>query len=181
MFNNAGHALEWAYNTSAKPIVKMSGINHMRQSPTKGAPNDLLINFSVHDRHAQAALIIGLIDGLHDQAEREFIKARFGRVISDEAISALVCQGCGAVGFGLAGSKSKEIVYRVMHGYFTGRELPYRAVRQLLNCRHDYALMVKRCLYDLLDHYHDRAMADMAEIFERQGLIRSTNSCASHF
>jgi len=178
MFNSAGHALEWAYNTSAKPIVKMSGINHMRQSPTKGAPNDLLINFSVHDRHAQAALIIGLIEGLADQAERQYIKARFGRVMGEDDIGALVCQGCGAVGFGLAGSKSKKVVYKVMHGYFTGRELPYRTVRQILNCRHDYALLIKRCLYDLLDHYHDQALADMAEIFERQGLIRAVGSYA---
>jgi hypothetical protein len=170
MFNNVGHALEWAYNTSAKPIVKMSGINHMRQTPTKGTPNELLINFSVHDRHAQAALIIGLIDGLRDQAEQQYIKARFGRMIGESDIFALVYRGCDAAGFGLGG---QPLVYRVMHGYFTGRGVPYRAVRKVLGCRNEYALMVKSCLYEVLDCYHDRAMADMAEIFERQGLIRS--------
>lgn len=177
MFNNAGHALEWAYNTAAKPIVKLSGINQMRQASAGGSQNELLINLSIHDRHAQAALIIGLVEGLY-QSERQYIEARFGRRMSEQDIWALVCQGCNALGFGLAGSKSKIVVYRVMHGYFTGRGMPYRTVRQILNCRHDYALMVKRCLYDLLDHYHDRAMADMTEIFERHGLIRAASSYA---
>lgn len=169
MFYSTHSTLKWAYEIINKPIVKMSGINHMRQSPTRGAPNHLLINLSTYDRHGQAAQIISMVDRLSDQAMREYITARFGRELGKDNLQVLVYRGCEASGLGLS---AQEPVYRIMKSYFVGR-LPYRAVRKMLGCRDQYAIMVKSCLYDVLDVIHDRAMADMSEIFEGHGLIES--------
>jgi hypothetical protein len=152
----------------------MSGINHMREVPTRGIPNEILVTLTSQDRHKQAAQIIGMVARIAGQAEREYIRARFGRECGQADIQVLVYRGCEALGTGLGGQLS---VYRVMHGYFTGRDMPYRAIRKMMGCRDQYALMVKSCLYDVLDVIHDRAMADMTEIFEQHGLIRSTSNC----
>lgn len=175
MFHDAGHALDWAYNTAAKPIVKMSGINNMIKNPTRGAENPLLINLTVQDKHGQSALIIGLVEKL-DQTGREYIAARFGRRLEKVDMTVLVYRGCEAVGLGLGG---QEPVYRIMRSYFGGRGMPYRTIQRMLGCRNQYALMVKSCLYDVLDTIHDRSMADMTEIFERHGLI-SAPGCYSN-
>lgn len=172
MFNNAHHALRWAYTTINRPIVKMSAINHMRQG-SRGAQNMLLYDLNAQDRHGQAALIIGMVARLPDLAEREYIEAEFGRRVMRDDVRELVYQGSEALllGFGLGGENAGEFVYRVMYGYFSGVDMSHKAIRRILSCQHGYAFMVRNCLYDILDVIHDRAMADMTEAFERQGLI----------
>jgi hypothetical protein len=174
MFRNAHSALGWAYETVTRPVVKMSGINHMREVPTRGIPNEVLVTLSASDRHKQAAQIIGMVERIAGQAEREYIRARFGRELDQDDIQVLVYRGCEALGLGLGGQVP---VYRVMHSYFVGSNMPYRVIRRMLSCRDQHALMVKSCLYEVLDVIHDRAMADMTEIFEQHGLIQSTSSC----
>ena len=73
--------------------------------------------------------------------------------------------------------KRVPIITLIMRGYFDG-SMPHRAVRRELGCRDQYAVMVRSCLYEVLDLIHDRAMADMTEVLERHGLIRDslTNS-----
>lgn len=172
MFNNAGHALSWAYNTESRPIVKMSGINHMRQVPTPTTQNLLLLGFTLHDLHAQAAQIIGMVEKLPGSEQIQCVKARFGRELSRDDLRVLVYAGCDVSGLGLA---NQEPVYRIVHSYFAGG-IPYRDIRRMLGCRDQYAIMIKRCLYDALDIIHHRAMADMTDILERKGLIENRGS-----
>ncbi len=167
MFNDAGHALEWAYNTVDKPMVKMSGINHMRKAPPRGIENSILVGLSGYDRRKQAANIVGMVARLPDQYVRQYIRAKFGRQLNYDDLRLLVYAGSGAVGLGL---DRQELVFRVVRGYFLVG-VPYRTIRKMLGCRDQYALMIKSCLYDVLDHYHDQALSDMSEVLERKGLI----------
>lgn len=168
MFNNAAHALEWAYNTSAKPIVKMSGINHMRESHMCGIPNGLLIGLSTQDRHQQAAQIIGMTSYLSDLAGVEYIAAYYGRRLERLDMRVLVYRGCGALDGSL---RRQEAVYRIMRGYFDGR-MSQRTAKKVLCSGANYATMAISCLYDVLELVHDRAMAEMDDILGRHGLIR---------
>lgn len=168
MFLSCEDALDWAYLTSAHPIVKTAMINKMRQGSGSGRKNDLLVNLTVQDLHGQAALIIGLIDKLGDPAGREYIKARFGRRIMREDLRFLVYRSCDCLGVGL---EKQEPVYGLLRAYFLNC-LSTRTIRKNIGCRHYYAALLKSTLYEMLDLIHDRAMADIAEIFERQGLIR---------
>ncbi len=168
MFNNAHHVLEWAYNTSARPIVKLSSIYHMRRSLYKSMPNLLLLDLTTHDRHGQAALIIGMVEKLHSPEAREYIGAWFGRKLSQDDMKVLVYLGCDVSGLGLSG---QETVYRIIRGYFSGN-VTYRAIQKMLRCSNGHALEVKTCLYDALDHIYDRAMADISVVFDAHGLIQ---------
>ena len=133
----------------------------------RGAENPSVNELTPYDRHAQAALIIGMVERLGDPAAREYIKARFGREVNRDDLRIVVYRGCAALGFGL---DKTEAVYRITRGYFAG-DMPYRLIRRELGCRDQYALMVRRCLYETLDIIHQRAMADMTEVLEKHGLI----------
>ena len=171
MFSNAHRALEWAYNTIERPIVKLSSINLMRRQPSGGIPNGLLVGLTVQDRHKQATNIIGMIGRLPDPAAQEYIAAKFGGRHQKEDITILTYRGCDAIGVGLSGQAA---VYKIMKGYFDGREASYRDARRALKCRDQQAIMAKKCLYDVLDIIHNHAMAEITVIFEEHGLIVSS-------
>lgn len=167
MFTSAGHALDWAYNTSARPVVKISAINQMRQEYASGPDNALLLNLSPYDAHGQAAQIIGFVECLSDPAGQEYIRARFGRMLEAKDLTEVIYCGCEALGVGLDKS---EAVYRVMRGYF-GSSVSLRSMRRALECRHSYAVMSRNCLFDVLDIIHNHAMAEISAILERHDLI----------
>lgn len=173
MFQNAAHALEWAYNTSAKPIVKMSGINHMRASHMCGIPNDLLIGLTPQHRHQQAAEIIGMIARLSDQAGQEYITAWYGRQLERKDLAITVYRGSAATGLGLL---SGGAIYQIVRSYF-GRRMTHRQLKKLLGSGVQYAVMTERCLYDMLDIIQHHAMAEMEDILGRHGLIRVSGEC----
>jgi hypothetical protein len=166
MFSDAHQALEWAYNISGRCIVKMSAINHMRQGSY--APfDDVLNDLSSQEKHAQAAQIIGMVERLGDPAAIQYIGAEFGREFDRDNIGLLVYRGCEALGVGL---DKREAVYRVMQGYFVGG-VSHKATQRMLGCSNQYVVMIKRCLYDLLDVVHDSSMAQMYVVLEGHGLI----------
>lgn len=167
MFIDADDALDWAYNTINRPIVKISSINGMR-----GAENPSVDELTAYDRHAQAAQIIGMVERILDPAGRSYIEAEFGRRLSKDDLRIVVYRGCAALGFGL---DRTDAVYRITRGYFDG-SMTHRDIRRALGCRDQYAVMVRRCLCDTLDIIHDRAMADMAEVLEKHGLIRTVSA-----
>ena len=87
MFRSTHSALMWAYNVSACPVVKMSGINRMRKESARGMPNETIVGLSVHEQHAQAAAIIGMAKRLDDPAGSEYIAARFGGMKKPEQVT----------------------------------------------------------------------------------------------
>lgn len=73
MFKSARHALQFAYRTMASPIVKMSSINTMRASSIGGNSG-----LTPHDRHAQAAMIMAMVERVVDPNGIAYLKARYG-------------------------------------------------------------------------------------------------------
>lgn len=173
MFNNTGHVLKWAYTTAAEPICRTSSINRMRKTPSRGAPNLLLLGLTVQDRHMQAAEILGMVASLADPAAAEYIGAKFGHRIDEKQMRMLVYRCCSALGLPLTATHS---MYLMLKAYFCGK-VPYRMVRKVLGCRDQYALLMRSAMYETLDLIHDRAMADLQETFERHGLLRSEQMC----
>ena len=168
MFQNAAHALDWAYNAEARPILKTAMINKMRGS-TVGRENPLLQGLTAQDLHGQAAQIIGMVEKLPDPAGREYLAARFGRRIERNDLTVLVYRGCDALGVGL---EKREGVYRVMRGYFGG-DTSLKVIRRTLGCRYTHAVMTRHCLYDVLKIINDQSLAEMERILELHGLIEA--------
>lgn len=143
----------------------------MRRQQMSGLPNGLLVGLTVQDRHKQAANIIGMVGRLPDPAAQEYLAAKFGGRHQKEDIKILVFRGCDAIGVGLSG---QQAVYKIMKGYFDGKEASYRDARRALRCRDQYAIMARNCLYETLDIIHNHAMAEISVIFEEHGLIVSS-------
>lgn len=172
MFLSAENALDWAYGVETRPIVKLSMVNSMRSSPRNYQyPNGIIANLTVQDRHGQAALIIGLIDRVHDPVGREYIKARFGRKTDPDDMLCLV-EYCAD---GLRVPEKQEAVYRVLKDYFTGR-MSIRTVRREIGCRHHSAAVVRHRLFTALDMLELRAMDELRRIMEERGLVQPSRS-----
>lgn len=171
LFLTAEGALHWAYAVSARPIVKISMVNHMRMNGYHTSSNELISDLNPLDRHGQAALIIGLIDKVHDPVGREYIKARFGMKINPQDLLRLV-DYCAS---GLRMEGKKEGVYRVLKDYFAGR-LSVRTVRREVGCRHHSAAVTRNRLFDALEHLDLRAMDELRRIMEERGLVQPSRS-----
>src|SRR5512146_2451733 len=77
-FSTPEHALRWSYETSSRPIVKISSVNAMR-GPERidgSTSNDEL---NAHAYHAQAALIIGLCERILSPLHMAYVRVQFGR------------------------------------------------------------------------------------------------------
>lgn len=171
MFNNARHALIWAYTAAETQIVELSSVYRMQEQPFVGAGNALVADVSVQERHMQAAQILGLVARLPDPAAREYIGAAFGHRTQPDQVRVLTFRCCDDLGLPMAGIPA---VYLLLKSYFgKSGKLSYRAVRQILRCSNQYALMVKGCLYDSLDTIHQHAMRELEEGLERDGLVRA--------
>ncbi|MEO9231610.1 MAG: hypothetical protein ABI216_22030 [Devosia sp.] len=168
MFNDAHHALSWAYETITRPVVRTSAANHMRQVPTKSVINNLISGLDAYERNEQAAAIIGLVDRLHSKEASQYLNARFGRRVELLDVSYLVFLGCAATELGLG---KQGIVYKMVKSYFTGG-LTYRDIRRALSCRDQQAILVRSHLFHALDVVHDRAMGEITEKMKCSGLIR---------
>jgi len=71
MFKSAHHALQFAFRTLGMPIVKMSSINSMRGPGGNG-------DMTPHDRHAQAALIMAIVERAVDVNGQAYLRAHYG-------------------------------------------------------------------------------------------------------
>lgn len=172
LFMTAEGALHWAYAVSSMPIVHMSAINSMRMNARFGVKsNTLITDLTAQDRHGQAALIIGLIDRVHDPVGREYIKARFGRKTDPADLLCLVdfCAG------GLRMEGKKEGVYHVLKYHFTGNA-SIRTVRREIGCRHHSAAVMRERLFTALEHLDLRSMSELRGILEERGLVQTSRS-----
>jgi hypothetical protein len=167
MFRSAHSALAWAYETVNRPIVKMSGANRMREQNTRRAPPEAIQGLSVHEQHAQAAAIIGMVERLPDPACREYIAARFGGMTGAEHVTMLMNRIFCSLGTGVHGRRG---AYKLLLCYF-GVDIGYRAIRRDLKCRDAKVIEIRHAVYDVLGAVEDRSMAEMEEELGGHGLI----------
>jgi len=77
MFRSAQEALKFAFNTTNRPILKMSGINSMRGAEGNG-------DLTPHDRHAQAAIILSIMERSLTAPEVAWVRAAYGYEIRSD-------------------------------------------------------------------------------------------------
>jgi hypothetical protein len=74
-----------------------------------------------------------------------------------------------ALGTGIHGRRG---AYKLLLCYF-GASIGYRAIRYDLKCRDAVVIEIRRKAYDTLDVIKSRAMAEMHNKLEKQGLIET--------
>lgn len=165
MFKSADHALKWAFQVSGTPIVKMSSINSMRGAEGGG-------NMTPHDRHAQAAIILSIVEKAVDVNGLAYLKARYGRELQggeeQRAVAdVLVRVAMAAMPTGMHNRRGVEKLVRI---YF-GQEIGIPSVRKDLGCGNTKAHEIKKAVFDGLDAIGARAFGVLDDEMRRVGLI----------
>lgn len=165
MFKSAHQALSFAYRTINTPIVKLSSINSMRG---QSGNSDL----SPQDRHAQAAMIISLVERSVDVPGNAYLKAHYGRELqggADEGAvtEALVMAAMRAMPTGVHSRRGVEKLVRI---YF-GKDISMTSVRTDFKCRHDTAKEHREVVHGALDTIGRRADDAAHRALDSAGLI----------
>ena len=168
-FSSPEHALRWAYETSNRPIVKISSVNDMREASRAGgmAGNGEL---TAHDRHAQAALILSLCERVLPSVHMAYIRVQFGREAS--GFELLTHHLAANFGTGLHSRRSIEQIIRA----YCGEKIGLREIRKSMSCGMLKAVSYRNQAYDTLDVIHAQAMDRLGMEMEGRGLLRNASS-----
>lgn len=161
IFKNPEHALRWAYETINRPIVKISSVNEMREDHGIRASTEL----TPHDRHAQAALILGLCERALSPLCMTYVRVQFGR---DRSGFDLLARHLSA-NFG-TGMHSRRGIEQVIRAY-CGEKGGLREIKRTMSCGTLKAASIRNQGYDVLDAIHDQAMSVLRDEMERRDLM----------
>lgn len=151
MFNSADAALRFVFRTLGVPICKMSSVNSMR-SPSSSS------EMSAHDRHAQAALILSVVEKAVDQTGLAYIMAHYGRELQHgerelDVLNHLVVSVMASMPSGVS---SRRGVGKLVRIYF-GQPISLVSVRYDMQVRHERVVEFKKIVHDALDRIGNRA------------------------
>ena len=165
-FSSPERALKWAYETVSRPIVKISSVNDMREASRAGqaSGNDEL---TVHDRHAQAALILALCERVLPTLHMAYVRIQFGR----DAGGCEILAHHLAANFG-TGVHSRRSIDQIIRAY-CGERIGLREIRKSLRCGMLKAVSLRNRAYDALDAIHAQSMDRLHMEMESRGLLGS--------
>lgn len=154
MFESAHHALQFAFGTLGKPIIKMSSINKMRGAAGNG-------DMTPHDRHAQAAIIMSVIEKAVDPGGMAYLLAHYGNELrggdKERAVAdVLVRAAMAAMPTGMHSRRGVEKLVRI---YF-GQDISMVSVRKDMGCGHPRANEYRDTVRKALNAIGDRADYD---------------------
>lgn len=161
-FNSPEHALSWAYELTNRPIVKISSVNTMRGAETQSSSE-----LTAHDRHAQAALIVGLCERVLPSLHMAYVRAQFGREAS--GFDLLTHHLAANFGTGLHSRRSIEQIIRS----YCGEKVGLREIKKSMACGVLKAVSYRNQAYDTLDVIHAQAMDRFGMEMEQRGLLRA--------
>lgn len=158
-FKSPEHALRWAFEMTNRPIVKISSVNTMR-----GAETQSNSEMTVHDRHAQAALIVGLCERVLSSLHMAYVRAQFGRDAS--GFDLLTYHLAANFGTGL---HSRRCIEKIIRSY-CGEKVGIREIKKSMACGMLKAVSYRNQAYDTLDLIHTQAMDRLGMEMEIRGL-----------
>ena len=189
MFDSTQQAMQFAFHISGVPIVKTSGIYSMvppnKKKPTDKHGNEVaivrthmrcqspeLVGLTIHERHAQAAMIIACVERAVDTTGMAYIRAHYGRelfggeharIVADILVRAVV----GALGTGM---HSRRGLQKLILNYF-GKDITLANIANDLNCTLYIVTKKRGVVYDALDAVGTRADIDAELALYNAGLI----------
>ncbi|MBA4143295.1 MAG: hypothetical protein H0X43_09910 [Nitrosospira sp.] len=167
-FNDPQHALRWAYETTNRPIVKISSVNAMRGADRAGgvrADGEL----TAYDYHAQAALILSLCARVLPDLHMAYVSVQFGREAG--GFDLLARHLAASFGTGVHSRRGIEQIIRAYCGEKTG----LREIRKTMACGMLRAASLRNGGYDVLDFLHAQTLDILHREMERRGFIVGRN------
>lgn len=144
MFRSSHHALQFAFRTIGNPIVKMSSVNSMRGASGNG-------DMTPHDRHAQAAMIMAIVERAVDVNGLAYLKAHYGRELFGGEHERALANHLVRVVVGTlpTGNHNPRGIEKLVRIYF-GQDISMVSVRKDMQCGHaranEYRDMVRMAL-----------------------------------
>lgn len=163
-FNDPQHALRWAFETSSRPIVKISSLNAMRGSDKTGE-GGAIDDLTVYDLHAQAALILSLCERVLSQLHLAYLRVQFGREAS--GFDLLARYLAGNFGTGMHNRRGIEQIIRA----YCGEKIGLREIRKSMACGMLKAASLRNRGYDALDLIHEQTMDILQREMESRDLL----------
>lgn len=165
MFYSAHHALKFAFRTLGMPIVKMSSVNSMRGAGGSG-------DMTPHDRHAQAAMIMAIVERTVDVHGQAFLRAYYGREheageYKRELLNHLVKVVIGGLPSGMHYPRGVE---KLIINYFGG-SVGMSAVRQDMHCGITKANEYRDTVRFTLDNIWKRTEHEIDNALRSAGVI----------
>lgn len=166
MFTDVHHALSFAFRVTNTPILKGSSINSMR-GPTGNS------ELSQHDKHAQAAIIMSIVEQTLDVQGLAYVYARYGGVIRQDSQkkSAVVGELVKAAIAGLpTGIHGRRGIVQLVEKYF-GCDYSMISIRKELRCKQDRTAEYRELVYGAMDRVGRRAEDAVHRALEATGII----------
>ena len=158
-FKSADQALRWAFNTSARPMLKMSGIYNMR-----GAAPTTARELTPQENHAQAAQIGRWVDAMA-LLDRAYVHAMYARAVSEEEHAELLAYCRKALTQGVRADRGIVMLCSV----YLGQRIGWRALRAELHCKNDEVPVLRNQIFGALELLHERVVEDY--LYQRFGAV----------
>lgn len=173
MFKSADAALKWSVRIMASDIVKLSSINRMSGGSGSG-------EMSPHDRHAQAALIMQLVERELAMTYRAYVMLRYFGIdhCGDEESNLTQHLARVIVGAMPSGAHNTRGIITLIKIYF-GKNIGLSAVRCDFKCGNDKSNEYKKLAFDALDKVESVAMAHAEMALESAGIVIRENEMAA--
>lgn len=173
MFNSADAALKWAFRVMATDIVKLSSINRMSGGSGAG-------EMSPHDRHAQAALIMKVVERELDAVSKAYVMLNYAGIgyCGDREGDMLNHLARTVIGSFPTGMHNKRGVVTLIKVYF-GKNIGLSAIRCDFKCGNDKSNEYKKLAFDALDKVESVAKAQAEWALESAGIVDRQNDIAA--
>jgi len=164
LFKNVDSALRWAAQISMTGIIDSPSLHRLIKDQDR-APfkNDLLVNLTPQEIHAQAAQVIQIAEKLRDPALIEYIYVRYCYLDKLDHLITRVESTMGGV--------NRRAMQELVFEYCGRRSHSVRDLKRLLQCGSDGIHGRRSQVYTVMDHVHYQAMDQIEQNMIDAGLI----------
>lgn len=166
MFKSAHHALQFAFRVTNTPIVKTSSLGGMLKSHGGG---DIM---TPHDKHAQAAMVMSLVERAVDVNGMAYLCAHYGAELrgGERKADVLAVLVRAAVSSMPTGMHARRGVSKMIEAHF-GVNYSMVSIRKDLGCNNRRYYEYKQWIGDAMDGIGLKAEDDAHRALESAGLI----------
>jgi hypothetical protein len=144
-FRSVHHALVWSFSISSKAIISQPGTYRMR-GPAGGVQE-----FTEHERHAQAAQVIGNAERALGPIEFLYCEVRWGRRPEWAALGGYLLTKTGIE------ERRRKGVDKIVRRW-RGEKIGEHAIRYDLRCRQADVSSYRRLVFGVLEEIHDKVL-----------------------
>ena len=165
MFKSVDSALRWASHISTLSIIDAPSLfNHIPDKDRSPFKNDLLVNLSQAEIHAQSAQILKMIECLGDPALSEYVKAKYRML---DKLDVLVYR----VASEFPGSVNRRVFQNIILEYCGRNKYSTNDYKDMFGCGKSQAYDKRSRIYRRMDKVHYQAMDAIESKMRKAGLI----------